>query len=493
MQQYEKNLSVNSKYIIYLISAFMLITGIIPYFISLVYVLPVADDFCYANDIAKFGGHNLIGIINMIKSFYLYWEGAYYVVITGGGIDPMRRMGFYGINISLLIIMILSFLIIGITIYRSCKLNYEIKEIRFLLSLCILWGCFNGRVMRELIFWYVGACNYTIPLLTGIIGIVCLVKAMKNYDNKLQRIIYCLLSVLAGFLSSGGSLQVAGYVCWIYLLFLGWSIYKKKNYKITLVAFGITCFGAFINAGAPGNYARQSISYEKISVVKAAYYTFVAVANEIQYVFSQTYIPWLMLMIIIVAIIFLKPVKEKLYHPVIVGIVVIISWLISTFPVCYGYADSALAERGYEILDIYIVIGIFFLVNSLANWLKLKGVMLSKEVILTMGFFSAINIGYLQNTVPISELPGIQCWQQIMSGELKRYHDEWIDVYNAIENSEGTIAEIPVSKWAYETDVVIMRPGMSENFEKWVNGGIAIYYGKEKVRVIVQDDIENDE
>lgn len=493
MVRTEKNISLKYKYAIYVISAFLLITGIIPYLIILTYVFPVADDFAYSNDIASFGGHNLVGIFNMIKSFYMHWEGAYYVVITGGGIDPMRRIGFGGINISLFVIMMLCILIIGMIVYKFCKLNYTSKDVRYLFILFVLWGCFNGRIVREMYFWYVGACNYTIPLLTGTLGIVCAVNVIENENNKRVHGIFSLLSMLLGFLSNGGSLQVAGFMCWIVLLLLGWSILEKKCWKTTLIIFGMNLLGALVNVVAPGNYIRQNTSYEKISIFKAAYYTFIAVINEIKYIFSQTYIPWLLLLIIITAFIFLKPVKEKLYHPVIVGGVVLISWLISTFPVCYGYASSALASRGYEILDIYIVIGLFFFINSLVNWLKLKEIILSKEIVFAISILAVINIGYLQNSVPISSIPGMQCWQQIFSGELKRYHDEWIEVFNTIERSEDAVVEVPISRWAYETDLVIMKPGMSENFEKWVNDGIATYYGKEKVRVVVQDEIENDE
>lgn len=492
MAQSEKQLTLKHKYPFYIAGAFLLLMGIIPYVIALVYALPAADDFCYALEIANAGGHNPIGIFRMIKVYYLSRQGVYFSVALEEGIDPIRRMGFLGINIVLILTMMLSVIIIGALIYRFCRLHFTTRECGFLFVIAVLWGCFNTRILSELICWYGGVCNYTIPLVTGVLGIICLVKAVKNVDHKGKARNYCLLSMILGFLSCGGSLQVTGYICWIYLLFLGWSILEKKCWKITLTTFGMTLFGALINVAAPGNYARQSRSYGEISLIKAVYYTFIAIINEIKYIFSQTYIPWLLLLLIIIAFFFLKPVKNKLYHPVFVGGAVFMSWLISTFPVCYGYADSTLALRGYETLDIYIIIGLFLFINSLVNWMKLKEMFLSKEIVLAMSILVIINIGYLQSSVPVSSIPGMQCWQQIFSGELKRYHDEWIEVFNTIERSEDDIVEVPVSRWAYEANLVIMRPGMSENFENWVNNGIATYYGKEKVRVIVEDEIEND-
>ncbi len=493
MAQFEKQLTLKHKYPLYITGAFLLLTGIIPYVIVLAYALPAADDFCYAIEIVNAGGHNPIGIFRMIKAYYLSCQGVYFSVALEGGIDPIRRVGFFGINILLILTMMLSIIIIGVLIYRFCMLHCATRGFGFLFAIAVLWGCFNTRILSELICWYGGACNYTIPLVIGVLGIICLAKAVKTTDNKGKARYYCLLSMILGFLSSGGSLQVVGYICWIYLLFLGWSILEKKCWKITLTTFGMTLLGALINVVAPGNYVRQNSSYKEISLIKAVYYTVIVVVKEIKYIFSQTYIPWLLLLLIILAFLFLKPVKDKLYHPLIVGGAALISWLISTFPVCYGYADSTLASRGYETLDIYIIIGLFLFINSLVNWLKLKEIFLSKEVVLAMSILAMINIGYLQNSVPISSIPGMQCWQQIFSGELKRYHDEWIEVFDTIERSEDAVVEVPISRWAYEADLVIMKPGMSENFEKWVNDGIATYYGKEKVRVVVQDEIENDE
>lgn len=492
MYQFEKNLNSRHKYII--ISAFLLIIGIVPYVITLIYVLPVADDFCYANDIVQLGGYNLSGIFNMVKRYYQNWQGVYFGIALGGAINPMCSIGASGIKIVLLCVIVLSICIISIFINQLCLVFYSNREVPviFFISL-VLVGCFNTSVAKELFLWFVGACGYTIPFLTGIFGVICLIAVVqKNYSRKKEKI--CLLfAISSGFLASGGALQITGCICWMYLLLVGWSIFKKKKIKAMLFAFMSTFLGAIINVVAPGNYVRQSTSYEKISIIKALYYTLIAVISELKYIFSQTYIPWLLLLLFVVACIFLKPVNEKIWHPIIVGGVVLISWLISTFPVCYGYADSALAERGCELLDIYIIIGLFLFINSVVNWTKLKGITLSKEAILIMGIFAVINMGYSQNIIPISKIPSIQCWQQIFSGELKRYHDEWIEVFNTIERSEDDIVEVPVSRWAYEADLVIMRPGMSENFENWVNNGIATYYGKEKVRVIVEDEIENDE
>lgn len=482
-------LSWKKDYIYYVISFLILLIGLFPYLLAVFYTLPAADDFSFSNDVAAAGGHNLLGVFNMIKNFYMDWQGTYLAIALGGGIDPLRRGNAFGINFFLFWIILAVMLIIGIFIYQLCRPNYSYQKSVISIVISMFFLCFlNTRITKEMYFWFNGACVYTIPLLVGILGSICLLAAMQTNCQGKKRKICILIGSISGFLASGGSLQIVGYSCWIYLLFSGWSIYKKRNIKGMLIAFIAALAGACINVAAPGNYVRKSISYETISLFKGAYYTVIAVFNEIKYLFAQTYVPWLLLVIVLLAFVFLKPVKESLYHPVIVGGAVILSWLISTFPVCYGYGDSSLAERGYEALDMYIVIGFFLFTNSMVNHLKLKGISLSKETILITGILAIINIGYLQNQIPFSTMPSMQCLRQVFSGELKQYHDEWTEVLKTIENNEDTIVEVPISRWAYEADMVVMRPGMSENFEKWVNDGIATYYGKEKVRVVVQDD-----
>lgn len=117
-----------------------MLARIIPYLIALAYALPAADDFCYAIEIVNAGGHNPIGVFRMIKAYYMNWQGVYFGVALEGGIDPIRRMGFLGINIVLILTMMLSIIIIGILIYRFCMLHCATREFGFLFAIAVLWG-----------------------------------------------------------------------------------------------------------------------------------------------------------------------------------------------------------------------------------------------------------------------------------------------------------------------------------------------------------------
>ncbi len=224
----------------------------------------------------------MYGVFNMTKAFYKNWEGIYFGAILGGGIVPLRRWNFLGINLVLLCIFLLSIFIIGRFIYQLCLPFYPCKKsIIFFMVTVNLFTCFNLRIAREMYFWFVGACGYTIPLFTGLLGFCCLVNACKSECLGRKRTLYLIVSSVLGFFSSGGNLQITAYICWLYLLFLAGSIIKTRNIKSVFFSFSVTLLGALLNVAAPGNYIRKNTSYEEISIIKAIFYTIVPVHKQL--------------------------------------------------------------------------------------------------------------------------------------------------------------------------------------------------------------------
>lgn len=476
----EKHIKKWSKVIIISIVALFTIA---PFGIAMFYTLPAADDFAYTNDIMQMGGHNLKGVINFIKLYYFNWEGIFYVNIVEGFIDPLGRWGTVGIKFYLLISFMAFLFISYLVIKHILKSLGDMNKLDVILIFVLLFtGYFNIRPVSQLFFWVTGSCNYVIPLLTGEIGVLCLFKYIKC-EHKVGKRIFLGISVLFGFLCGGGNLQVAGFICWIYLLFFMWSIMHKYKTRNIFLTFCSAVSGALLNTLAPGNYIRQEVNYESISVFKAMWYTMVSILNEIVFLMSETYIPFVMLAIFVLLLISRKKITKTIYNPFLIMCTVVCGWMISTFPVCYGYANSTLAERGYNILDIYILLGMLIILDNIVGWIKTRNYDISKEFLLLLSIFAVLLGGYLQNSIPLYEIPSMQCIKQLVSGELKEYHDEWLNVYKAIEKSDEKIVEVSFNDKIFEKNVVIMHPGMSYSFDNWVNKCIATYYGKEKVRL----------
>lgn len=475
-----------AEYIKYLIGIAAFVVGVLPYLIIVWYVVPVADDFSFSADIITTGGHGVTGVLNLVKNNYFKWQGTFLATALEGGIDPLNRIGFIGINIVLFIVALGLIVTFKILLGKLCIDRFDKNVVDILVVLAIL-GMFVTRLVQESLLWYVGACAYTMPFMVGCFGIVCELKISEQDSKKIR---YVVGASILGMLAGGGTLQNAGYFCWIYLLFLGCDILYKKPVKYHLIPFLAAFCGALINVAAPGNYVRKAVRYESVSLFVAAKYTLIAVWQELSYLLSQTYVPIILLVIAILAVIYIHPVEKGIWNPVVVSAAMIAGWIISTFPVCYGYASSALTERSATTLDWFMVAGLFLIVLSIANWCKLKAVTISQGTIYVTVLLVIMNIGYIQNLVPITQMPGLMCWGEILSGEAAQYHDEWIAVFNAIESNDEAVVEVQISNEAARRDKVIKHPDMSENYDNWVNQAVARYYGKENVRVLTEEMVE---
>lgn len=473
------------KYLYIVFCIFLIILLLVPFFWALYYVLPAADDFSFSGDIQKLGGHNIGGAFKMVKDNYFSWQGSYFGLFLVGIVDPLRRSGVKGISTFLIIIFILFITIIFSIVYIFNRKTYRKSNfVLFVTSILVTAGCLNVRLPKEIFFWYTGACTYLVPLLCGFVGLICLEKYYQSKEENVKSKSLLIISAFLGSLASGGILQVTGFICWLYLLFFLYAFYKKRKLLKIGGIFLVVLGGALINALAPGNFARQEMSYEKISFLKAIYYTIITIINELKYIFSVTYIPWLLIIFIILAFLYHKPIKEKLYHPMLVGVAVILSWFISTFPVCLGYGSSTMEQRGYTILDIYMILGMFLILNSIVNYIKLyKKINLTGEGIIIISIFSVVTIGYFQPQIPISNIPSLLCLRQLISGEAQQFNREWTEILKEIEDTEGSEVNLTIKDNLFDKDIIYLFPEISENPEKWINDAVAKYYGKERLNI----------
>ena len=472
----------------WVIGSIILAIAILPYVGATIYALPAADDLTILYNIRSQEGPFFIRHVEFAKSIYMSWQGTFWGNFIEGFSPINNSFTSYKLNIMLLIVLLCFCFIIGYMGYYFCSSFFQQnKAIAFVLASLITLLCLNGHIKRELLLWHTAVCQYTIPLLCGFVAVLWEIQILANWNAKnYKKFFQCFLIAILAFLTSGGVLQSAGFFCWIFLVLAIICFIKREDIKPSLLIFGSALCGALINVAAPGNYLRQDSTYSRISLFKGAYYAVIAVMNELKYLFSSTYFPWILLVVVIISFIYMQKRQLKLFHPAIVGITVLLSWLISTFPVCYGYADTTLAARGYELLDIFVVFGLLLFVLSMVNWLKNKNISLSKESVIVIGLLSIINIGYISN-ISLENTPSVQCVQQLISGELHDYYEEWTAILDQIEASDDKEITIAISKDTYEKQLVIMSPGLSVNPEKWVNAGVAAILHKDSVQLEVNN------
>ena len=460
---------------------------LLPYLGVVYYALPRNDEFSSAASVKKMGGYSLGVIIKVVAKMYNDWEGNYAGHFLWAAINPIL-IGNTGVTVrcfnvfAFCIFVSIWFWII----YNVCKLYLIDKEHRILITMIILLISMNCRFLKELLAWFTGTVYYTLTFLAGLAGIVILIKDNSRTSKIDKKSIVPIITIcLCDIWGVGGVLQIAALLCWCNLIYTISTFVEKKGQCKALIGMGVTLIATFVNLLAPGYYIRKN-NYESISIIKAVFYAIICVLKEIKRICTETYLPYAFLAIFIFLFFVIKEQRKKFYsNPFVVVIVWLFGIIISVVPVCYGYGSWKIASRGYEILDLCIVLGMFMLLCSLVYWLKHVGIELTKNMIFILAT-SAVFLLFTNSigNIEMSDIPCVQCIAGLADGSIKDYSDYWRGILNTVEYSEkGSDLIIDVDAVYLDMDCIIDRLGIQEDPSNWVNIAIADYYGYQSVAI----------
>ncbi len=479
------------KKTIYALLIVMLICALLPYLGVLFYSLPRNDEFAAAASVKEFGGHSLYNAIRVMLDMYRTWEGNYSGHFLWAFFNPIS---WGGIGLPVYISNIISFLFFIILwsyiLYRCLSLFDMDRDYKIFLIVVLLILSLNCRFMRETLGWYTGFIYYTFILLVGAMGASLTVSSVYDESKSVRhRVILMICAGLCNIVAVGGVLQLSGLFCWISFFILLYSVLDKKKYLYAAVPFAFSLVFTVINLLSPGYYIRKN-NYESISILRASSYTVTCILNEIRRIFSETYIPYVFLLIFVLGFVFVD--KEKCrarINPLMTFLCMMMSLFASTLPVCYGYGRIEIASRGYEIMDLIIVLGLALTVLGIVCTLKSIGVELSKEG-MTIIFCTAFMLFsvYSFNNISISEIPSVKCAIQLADGSVKEFSDYWRGVLSiaADPDKKGDV-EIGVDEkyLDMQEDVLIDRFQIQEDPDNWINIDVAKLYDHKSVRIYV--------
>jgi len=481
---------VNKKKTYILAFSLLTIFFILPYMGVIFYTLPRNDEFAGAFNIAYYGGsYSLSTLIRSVTANYMTWEGNYSGVFFYTMLNPIvignTDFAIYAMNIICFTAYIVAMLFILHKLL--CLFNMDIWNNK-LLSLLTLIMCMNCRFMRETLGWFTGYMYYTFQFLTGSLGILLAIKltyrpSEKKWKNAFGAVVIVLLQCIA----AGGTLQITAIMCWCSLLFLIWTIYNKdsKIYSITLFASALAF--ALVNVCAPGHKVRSG-DYEEISLIKGLIYGAICVFKELRHLCTETWFPYAMFLIFVALFFVIKPRKARLLlNPIIVLLAGLGCIYISTFPVCYGYASSEMASRGYETMDMLIIISSVLFLGSIVNTLMLHNITPTKESLLTLSMVFCLILSTVGlSRIEISDIPIVQCISGLASGEIQDYSNYWRNVLNIVRNTDETEVIIPVDKEYLEKECIIDRVMFQTDETNWANNAAAIYYNKSYIKLVIE-------
>ena len=300
---------------------------------------------------------------------------------------------------------------------------------------------------------------------------------------RVKRILFSLAALLI-FLSSGGSLAVAGVGCYIFLLFIiRKALWEHKVELGEVIVFCTGVFGALVNTLAPGNFVRHALMDTGVHFVKAAQLTPCVVVNEIDWLVNGTSFYSLMLLALLIGLVSNRKVICCGTKTILLILLEFILPFVSIYPVILGYSsDSYMPNRCIFILDVVLMTEFLLLSWRLGGYLRTyyfdsagRKQIIFVLVIVAIAHFSGNEI------YNYKDLACVKISRTLNGGQYKEYYRNCKELCDFIEGSPEKvilIEELP------EEIEGLKGVTLSRDSNDWINIAIAEYYGKESVSLM---------
>jgi len=469
------------------INIIILIIFIFPFIYATIYAIPATDDFMlekYVLNNNAFKDNRLRESLKLTWDAYTERQGCFTGYFLFFFLSVFATFGLTGYR-AFCCITVLSFnCLLIILLFSLLKRICNIAEnnIRWFISIITAVLVSNILVPKELYYWATGICIYTFPIIFGVLSLILYLRYKEIHSIRL------LIGVMVlAFISTGGTLQIAAIFCYIYLLNLAYTIYSKnkKSIKVAISIFTIVLIGCMLNTVAPGNFIRhENIDPTGLHWGKAVINSLITVFLHLKNLCNA----YIFILSVLEAYLFLKysqTKKVKLYnHPISVGIIYMVSLIISIFPVALGYSQTSYFENRIEaVLYIHILFGLVFVIWSIVNYLKNK--YFEKSIIKWLFIISILPImmitsKVLFNNQKINYIPSFQCIREIKNGSIKQIADNEEMIIKTLASSDKKEVNFTIKQG---NQTIIKELNLRDDSEYWTNLIMANYYNKKTITV----------
>lgn len=429
-----------------------------------------------------------------VKDLYMDWQGTFFSMFLQAFLSPINNFGLSQLravmvgNVLFFFASLLLLLWVGLSFLQpqpdSSSGETGAGKKRLLPLRAVILTVFavtitNADVYAEIWFWFSGAVAYSMPFSVLLAALALFLLINKEETGARRKTVYAVCAGILLFLSSGGSLAVAGAGCYTALILTAafFLLSRKINVR-NLAVFAAGVAGALINAAAPGNFARHDgTAGAGLHFGQAAGYTVRMFAEETGRLFRETMLGLVFLFMIAVGLYLAGKCKIALKEYGVVTISALAAGMVAYFPVALGYGDYYVPNRCFFVIDTALVI-------SLLNLALFAGICLHRLLGLPAdGKHIAVLLyvclaAVIVSPLSVEELPVYRMARSVHNGSYRDYYGKCVEIYDYLENCP-------------EEEVVLEMPEYIEDFEcfyfdsapdGWVNQGIAKYYGKKSVR-----------
>lgn len=465
------------------IPVLLLLFSATPFLVAAFYTLPGIDDFSNAiifeELIAQKGYWG--AVFQEANNIYFTWQGTYSGNLILYSLNVLYNWGIVGIRVFSVFNLLL---FLGSLLLLIRMIMVYIVRVKTWFPVSVVYGvicfCFFGlRIHSDFFYFHTAACMYTIPISFGALSIGFAVKEIVGNKKSMLNKVCC---IIFGLLGCGGSLQIPAAICFVYLLLLVWSFfYRKDFFKEALILFLVILAGALLNALAPGNFVRQErmvlMRGGGFHVFRSLKYAIYMTITEIYYLLKDTYFLFTFWISFLCFYNQIPKYKINPFNgPVGVLVTVIVGAVITNFPLAMGHGSTYMENRNYSTLDLFLVLGLFFFLYALVNYLNCKvKIEIGKKEILV--FIMCISIGFIscQDRMEFFSTPSFLCLEQLEEKRIQQSAEEWVNVFEYLEKSDEKEIALPYPTYNQN---ILLTMNLTDNPEDWVNRDLAEYYKK---------------
>lgn len=431
---------------------------------------------------------------------YFAWQGTYFYSFLYGALNPLAGGGlpqlrvFMALNAAVFLVSVL--FAVYAAVYRRGAYPLSVSLI---CAAVLLFALLNAGCYTEAFTWFTGTIDFSTPLSAGLFGFGFYLMQFRTKKRA-----HAVAAGVLLFLASGGTLSVAGALCYAVLIVLVYERLREGTFRRPAVLIWLASFaGALINTAAPGNYKRYDLvdayvtqtltdTYVIGEESSFALHPFAAVAKTVtryflrlDHLLSDTPLGIALVAMLCVGAIAYREQEQKPVSGMLLTAVAcsLLTPAVALFPLFMGgpYDAGWLPDRIDFVFDTAMVSTLcclFFLCGLL---LAHAGKHIGQTVLLAM-LSLILFTGVYANRLNLFDLEQYGMGKAVASGEMRAYHDACAKIYDTLAESPGEDVVLtlpPHCEYLYPLDWL-------DDPAEWKNVLMSKYYGCASFRGITE-------
>ncbi len=420
-----------------------------------------------------------------VQDLYMDWQGTWFSMFLQAFLSPINNFGLPQLravmvgNALLFLISLAVLLWAGLSFFQTADAAKNLMPFKAVILTLFFLTVVNADVYAEIYFWFSGAVAYSMPFSLMLIALTLFLFISKKESSSRGKKVCVGIAAVLLFLSSGGSLAVAGLGCYMALMLTAvffLSTGKVSRYHLAVFAAGFA--GALINAAAPGNFSRHDgTAGAGLHFGQAIAYTVRMFAEESGRLFRETMLGLVFLVMIAAGVYLSGRCRIALREYGAAAVFALPAGLVAYFPVALGYGGYYVPNRCYFIIDTALVISLLNLALFLGVCChRLWGLSSDGHTVTVMLYICLAAL--IVTPLTVEELPLYRVARYVHNGSYRDYYEKCRAIYDYLDTCPEEDVELEMPEYIEDFECFYI----DEDETGWVNQGIAAYYGKKSVR-----------